>query len=413
MFLKEFTTTLTALDNRLITVDLGKIIMARQKTRASTQVSIIIPTYNESKNILQVLESIEQNLPKNTTAQTIVIDDNSPDGTAKLVEDYLQNVKKIADHTIDVIQRKTKEGLSSAILKGIQYATGNTIVVMDSDLSHPASLLPKMLDALKQPKYDIVIASRYVKGGSISGWTIKRKLVSKIATLIAKRGLGVKAKDPMSGFFAFKKQIIQGLQFDAIGYKMLLEILVKTKNKNILEIPYTFTNRKFGASKLDAKAIFDYLKSAWNLYRYGKAASKDDRRPSVSFLSKAGRFYTVGAVGLAVNYLVSSMFSVVSNMWYLHATIIGIAVSMSSNFALNKLWTFEDHDFTSRHTLIQYAKFIGFSSLGALAQLGMVYLLVDHYDVQYPIALVLAVFCAALSNFVLNKKWTFKEKIWS
>jgi dolichol-phosphate mannosyltransferase len=108
------------------------------------------------------------------------------------------------------------------------------------------------------------------------------------------------------------------------------------------------------------------------------------------------------------------MFSgVVSNLWYLHATIIGIAVSMSSNFVLNKVWTFEDHGFTSRHTLIQYAKVIGFSSLGALAQLGMVYLLVDHYDVQYPIALVLAVFCAALSNFVLNKKWTFKEKIWS
>lgn len=386
--------------------------MAREKARANAQVSIIIPTYNESKNILEVLQSIEQNLPKNTTAQTIIIDDNSPDGTAKLVEEYLQSVKKIADHTIDLIQRKTKEGLSSAILKGIQYATGKTIVVMDSDLSHPASLLPKMLDALKQPKCDIVIASRYVKGGSTSGWTLKRKLVSKIATLIAKRCLGVKAKDPMSGFFAFKKQIIQGLQFDAIGYKMLLEILVKTKNKNILEIPYTFTNRKFGASKLDTKAVLDYLKSAWNLYRYGKAA-KEERRPSTGFLSKAGRFYTVGAVGLAVNYVASSMFSgVVSNLWYLHATIIGIAVSMSSNFVLNKVWTFEDHDFTSRHTLIQYAKFIGFSLLGALAQLGMVYLLVDHYDVQYPIALVLAVFCAALSNFVLNKKWTFKEKIW-
>ena len=139
--------------------------MAREKARANAQVSIIIPTYNESKNILEVLQSIEQNLPKNTTAQTIIIDDNSPDGTAKLVEEYLQSVKKIADHTIDLIQRKTKEGLSSAILKGIQYATGNTIVVMDSDLSHPASLLQKMLDALKQQKCDIVIASRYVKGG--------------------------------------------------------------------------------------------------------------------------------------------------------------------------------------------------------------------------------------------------------
>ncbi len=384
-----------------------------ERAVGNAQVSIIIPTYNESQNILDVLKSIKEYLPKNTTAQAIVVDDNSPDGTAKLVEDYLKNVKEIANYTIDLIQRKTKEGLSSAILKGIQYATGNTIVVMDSDLSHPASLLPKMLDALKQPKCDIVIASRYIKGGSIIGWTLKRKLLSKVATIIAKRGLGVKAKDPMSGFFAFKKQVITGLQFDAIGYKMLLEILVKTKNKNILEIPYTFTNRKLGASKLDTRTVFDYLKATWKLYRYGKVAAREEKRQSVNFLSKAGRFYTVGAIGLAVNYLVSSMFLDISHLWYLHATIIGIAVSMSSNFVLNKVWTFEDGNFKLRHILPQYAKFIGFSSLGALAQLGMVYFLVDSYKVQYPIALVLAVSCAALSNFVLNKKWTFKEKIWS
>jgi len=385
-----------------------------KETRRTAQVSIIIPTYNESQNILEVLKSIEEHLPANTTAQTIVVDDNSPDGTGKLVEDYLQNVKKIANYTIDVIHRKTKEGLSSAILKGIQYATGNTIVVMDSDLSHPPSLLPKMLDALKHPKCDIVIASRYVRGGSIDGWTLRRKLISKTATLIAKRGLGINAKDPMSGFFAFKKQIIDGLKFDAIGYKMLLEILVKAKNISVLEIPYTFTNRKFGSSKLDSKAITDYVQAVWKLYRFGKAAAREEKRTSVSFLSKAARFYTVGAIGLVINYLASSLFTdVVTHMWYIHATIIGIAISMSSNFVLNKVWTFEDRNFAPKYTLVQYSKFIGFSSLGALAQLGMVFLLVDNYSIQYPIALVLAVFCAALSNFILNKKWTFKEKIWS
>ncbi|MEM4253237.1 MAG: polyprenol monophosphomannose synthase, partial [Candidatus Nitrosotenuis sp.] len=260
----------------------------------AAQISIIVPTYNESKNILQVLKSIEENLPKNATAQTIVVDDNSPDGTGKIVEEYLQSVKKLANHTIDIIHRKTKEGLSSAILKGIQYATGNTIVVMDSDLSHPPNLLPKMLDALKHTKYDIVIASRYVKGGSIDGWTLKRKIMSKTATFIAKHGLGVSAKDPMSGFFAFRRQVIQGLKFDAIGYKMLLEILVKKKNAKILEIPYTFTNRKFGSSKLDFRTVTDYLRAVWNLYRHGKAAAREEKRPSVGFLSKAGRFYSIG-----------------------------------------------------------------------------------------------------------------------
>jgi dolichol-phosphate mannosyltransferase len=378
------------------------------------QVSIIIPTYNESQNILRVLKSIERHIPKNITTQTIIVDDNSPDGTGKIVEDYMKNVKKIAGYTIDIIHRKTKDGLSSAVLRGIQYATGNAIVVMDSDLSHPPNLLPKIIDALRQPKWDIVIASRYVSGGAIKGWTIKRKILSKGATMIAKRGLGVNAKDPMSGFFAFKRQIIQGLKFDAIGYKMLLEILVKAKNANVLEIPYTFTNRKFGSTKLDARTAIDYAKAVWNLYRYGKKVAKEEKRTSVSFFSKAGRFYSVGAIGLVTNYLVSSLFTnVVSNLWYLHATIIGIAVSMFGNFILNKMWTFEDRNFSTRHTLEQFVKFVGFSSLGALAQVGMVYVLVDGYQVQYPIALILAVFSAALSNFLLNKKWTFKEKIWS
>lgn len=385
-----------------------------RKQGTGTQVSIIIPTYNESQNILDVLRSIERHLPANMKAQAIVVDDNSPDGTGKIVEDYLENVKKIANYTIDVIHRKTKEGLSSAILKGIQYATGNTIVVMDSDLSHPPSLLPKMLDALKHPKCDIVIASRYVNGGSITGWTMKRKIMSKAATFIAKHGLGVGQKDPMSGFFAFKKQIIQGLKFDAIGYKMLLEILVKAKNANVLEIPYAFTDRKFGTSKVDFGTAKDYFRSVWKLYKLGRSAAKEEKRPSVSFFSKAGRFYTVGATGLAINYLMSSLFSgVISNLWYIHATIIGIAVSMSGNFFLNKVWTFEDRNFGRRHTMLQYCKFIGFSSLGALAQLSMVYLLVDQYKIQYPLALVAAVACSALSNFILNKKWTFKEKIWS
>ena len=154
--------------------------------------------------------------------------------------------------------------------------------------------------------------------------------------------------------------------------------------------------------------------SVWKLYRYGHAAKVSDTRTSIRFISKAGRFYTVGASGLLVNYLVSLLFAdAVVNFWYIHATIIGIAVSMTSNFILNKIWTFEDRNFEAKKTLAQYGKFVGFSSLGALIQLGMVYVLVDNYQIIYPLALIIAVIIAASSNFILNKKWTFKEKVWS
>jgi len=325
----------------------------------------------------------------------------------------MNNVKKIAGYTIDIIHRTAKKGLSSAILKGVQYAKGDTIIVMDSDFSHPPQIIPRMLDALKKYQCDIVVASRYVKGGNIHGWPLKRKLMSKLATVIAKKGLGVRITDPMSGFFAFNRAIIKGLKFDAIGYKMLLEILVKTKGVTVKEIPYTFTDRKFGSSKVSTSTAIDYIKSVWKLYRYDKSLQKEEKRSSVRFLSKAGRFYTVGASGLGVNYLISFLFaSGSSDLWYLHANMIGIVVSMTTNFILNKIWTFKDRDFSTKNTLEQYGKFVGFSSLGALIQLSLVFSLVEIHQITYPLALMLAVFTAAFSNFILNKKWTFKEKLW-
>ena len=379
----------------------------------ATEVSIILPTYNESKNIGNILEHIQKSVPKGISAETIVVDDNSPDNTAKIAEEYFSSIKERTTHTINVIKRKAKNGLSSAILNGIQQASGNTIIVMDSDFSHPPQIIPKLIDTLKQTSCDIVIASRYVSGGSIQGWPFKRKLMSKIATTIAKKGLGVEQKDPMSGFFAFKKNILEGLKFDAIGYKMLLEILVKTKGVKIQEIPYVFTDRKAGSSKLGASTVIDYCKSVWKLYKYGRKSRREEGRTSVRFLSKASLFFTVGASGLGVNYLASVLFAMSADVWYLHATMMGIAFSITSNFFLNKFWTFEDRDFTFKKTILQYGKFVGFSSIGALVQLGMVYYLVDELNISYPVSLVLAVATAAFGNFILNKKWTFKESVWS
>ena len=380
----------------------------------SPQVSIIVPTYNESQNIINMLKSIRKCMPDGFFAETIVVDDNSPDGTGKIVEEYISNLKKFTENKIRIIHRKAKDGLASAILNGIQNASADTIVVMDSDFSHPPQIIPKLVSAIKQYQYDIAIASRYVKGGTVEGWSLKRKIISKIATLIARKSLGVKSYDPMSGFFAFRKNLIKGLSFDAIGYKILLELLVKTKGVKIQEIPYTFQDRKFGSSKLDSSTVIDYIKSVFRLYKYGKITEKQERRPSVRFFSKAARFFTVGASGLGVNYLVSLLFADgISNLWYIHATTIGIITSMTTNFILNKIWTFSDRDFSLIKTLKQYGKFVVFSSLGALLQLGIVFYLVDMHNISYPISLVGAVGLAAFGNFVLNKKWTFKEKLWN
>ena len=382
--------------------------------QGKVQVSIIIPTYNESENIIQVLKSIGEHLPEDIAVEAIVVDDNSPDGTGKIVDDYINDEQNKIEYTVDIIHRKTKSGLSSAILDGIEHSSGETIVVMDSDFSHPPKIIPRLIEEIKISKCDIVIASRFVTGGAIKGWSIKRKLISKTAKGIAKAGLGVNESDPMSGFFAFRRKILEGIKLDAIGYKVLLEILVKTKDIKIKEIPYTFTNRILGSSKLDSSTMLDYVRAVWKLYRYGKVIEQKEPNSSAHFVSKAARFYTVGASGFFVNYLISLLFvDVVANLWYVQANIAGITVSIITNFFLNKIWTFEDRDFNAKKTVTQLGKFFGFSSLGGLVQVGIVFALKESYGIEYPIALILGVLVAAFGNFILNKKFTFKEKVWN
>jgi dolichol-phosphate mannosyltransferase len=374
--------------------------------------SIVIPTYNEAENISRLLEGVTNALSSQVTVEILVVDDNSPDGTADLVETYSKSTN-LPNVQIRVIKRAAKLGLSSAILAGMQSAAGEIIVVMDSDLSHPPETIPAMLEELRDPKYDIIVASRYIKGGSTIGWPLRRKLMSRSATKIAKYSLGVAIEDPMSGFFAVRRNVIRDVKFEPIGFKMLLEMVVKARGANIKEIPYSFINRKLGSSKVDRKVAVDYLRSVWHLYRYDKSAS-EEKRPSVRFFSKAGRFYTVGASGLLLNYAVSALIRyLMPDLWFIYATIIGIVFSIVSNFILNKIWTFNDRDFGGKKFAIQIGMFFGFSSLGALVQLGLLYVFVQIYSLSYETSLVAAVALASVTNFLFNKKWTFHEKVWS
>jgi dolichol-phosphate mannosyltransferase len=374
--------------------------------------SVIIPTYNESENIARILDGIRKSLPDGLSAEIIVVDDNSPDGTADIVSDAASRVDA-KNMDIKVLRRPQKQGLSSAIMAGVHASEGEIILVMDGDFSHPPQTIPHMVEELREGDCDIVVASRYIHGGSIIGWPFKRKLMSKGATRIAQVGLGIEIKDPMSGFFAFRRKIIKDVKFDAIGYKMLLEMLVKLKGVAVREIPYTFTNRTLGASKVNTSVVYDYLRAVYRLYRYGRSMAPSENRRSVRFLSKAARFYTVGASGLLVNYVVSLLLNILfPSIWYLHGTAVGIVISMTSNFFLNKVWTFEDRNFERKRTVLQYGMFVGLSSIGALLQLFIVYVLYDGKLVELPIALLMGVALASVGNFILNKKLTFREKVW-
>jgi dolichol-phosphate mannosyltransferase len=229
----------------------------------------------------------------------------------------------------------------------------------------------------------------------------------------------------MSGLFALPRELIEKISIDTKGYKILLEILVKNKEIPTKEIPYTFIDRQSGKSKMDRNVIMNYAEAIWQLYRHGPKSgqvtiNEKVNKRSVLFLSKVGRYYTVGISGLIINYIVSFLLAndvansirLLSNVWYLEASIIGAAISSTSNFFLNKYWTFEDKRFDVRSTARQYLSFIGVSAIGLIIQIALLYYMVENL-IPYRISLIVAIGIATTINFILNKKFTFKEKVWA
>ncbi len=217
--------------------------------------SIILPVLNEGENLKILIPKLHQIL-KNKKHEIIVVDDNSKDKTEKIIQTLK---KKISIH---YILRKNKTGLSSAVIDGFLKAKGNIFLVMDSDLSHPPELITKMLKKIAH--YDMIVASRYVEGGGVIQWAFIRKFVSNFATLLTKPL--VKIKDPLAGYFALKKQVIHNVPLNPIGFKILLEILVKGHYNKIMEIPYTFLERQAGQSKANFNIYLQYNFQLIQLY---------------------------------------------------------------------------------------------------------------------------------------------------
>ncbi|AIJ06309.1 glycosyl transferase family protein [Methanocaldococcus bathoardescens] len=220
------------------------------------KISIILPTYNEKDNLPIVIEEINRNL-RNYDYEIIVVDDNSPDETWKVA---LELSKK---YPVKLIRRYGKLGLASAVLIGFYNAEGNILICMDADCQHDSSVLSKMVKEIENG-YDIVVGSR--SGGEVDdGWGVKRNIISKGATFLVRPLTDV--KDCMSGYFAVKKDVIENIKkWNLVGYKILLEILVKGRDLKVKEIPIKFGVRKYGETKLNHKEIINYLNLVFTLY---------------------------------------------------------------------------------------------------------------------------------------------------
>ncbi|MFA5374412.1 MAG: polyprenol monophosphomannose synthase [Dehalococcoidia bacterium] len=219
-------------------------------------IAVIVPTLNEAENIVNLIPGIHNALQHNYTI--VVVDDNSKDGTQEAV----RNLSK--SYPVKLVARPGKLGLASAVIDGINAQQADAYIIMDADFSHPPELLPALRKNLET--YDLVVASRHVEGGGVSGWPLKRRIISSVAILMA-RPL-TRVKDTTTGFFAIRGACLENVKLTPLGFKIGLECFVKANWKSYAELPFIFTDRKCGSSKLRRGEFLAYLKHLRLLYLY-------------------------------------------------------------------------------------------------------------------------------------------------
>jgi len=248
------------------------------------ELSLIVPTYNEADNIAALASRVHDALALHCRYELIVVDDDSPDGTADLARSL------DSKYPIKVIVRHKERGLATAVLEGFRHASGEILGVIDADLQHPPEMIPNLLPHVRNGA-DAVVASRYEPGGGTEKWTWQRQLVSKGARTLAHILLpsSKKSTDPLSGFFLFKRQAMDGIELRPIGYKILLEILVRGRVGKVASVPYTFTGREAGESKYNVHEQISYLRHILRLM------------PADSGVRRFVKFCLVGSSGVVVN----------------------------------------------------------------------------------------------------------------
>ena len=357
-------------------------------------ISIIVPTYQEAANIPELISRIESVKNENSLdLELLIMDDDSADGTVEVVQNANRDWVKLTVRTGD-------RGLSLAVLDGLHRATGDQLVVMDADLSHPPEKIPELLSALDNG-FDFVIGSRYVAGGETAeDWSLFRYLNSKVATLFARPF--TRARDPMSGFFAMTRAKFQGAQdLNPIGYKIGLELIVKADCKKIGEIPIYFANRKHGESKLSFKEQLKYIQHIRRLFIY--------KFPNWSYILQ---FLVVGASGTVVNLAVLTLLESGFGMPARGAIAGGIIASVISNFFLNRRFTFS---YAKNESLIpQFLGFLAVSFLGIVVNYFVSVYTLEHVlppSFKFSqIAAMIGIIAGLLINFLLNRFFVFKKK---
>lgn len=344
------------------------------------KVSIVIPTRNEEGSIAALLSHF--NFASSTVNYEPTVVDDSTDKTAEIAR----------GNGAVVIQGQGK-GLGQAIIDGIQASTGDIVVVMDADLSHNPHDVPRFISKIIKEGYDLVIGSRYVPGGNVDEWSARRKLQSIIGVKLMQLVTGV--KDSNSGFFAFRKEIVENVDLKADSWKILLEVLFKGNWISKTEIPIIFRDRVSGESK---NSLRERVKHAQHLLKL--LQGKFPRR-YISYL-------VVGGIGATTYFTIFWAITEFAHIWYGFSYFIATMITIVQNYTLNHFTTFRKSRKLHHNHLKGLGIYIGGSWGGEAVEYCVMILLTEVFGIWYILSDLIG------SGFGSIVKYTiFRKKIWN
>ena len=362
--------------------------------------SMVIPTYNESRNIQLLVYRLSQLLDEVIPGayELIVVDDNSPDRTWEIAAQMMPEYPQLR-----VMRRTEERGLSTAVVRGWQVARGEVLGVIDADLQHPPELLLKLWGEIVRGG-DLAVASRNVEGGGVSDWSPIRRFLSRgaqtLGLIILPEVIG-RVSDPMSGYFMVRRGCIAGRTLSPLGYKILIEVIARGRVPWIGEVGYVFQERQEGESKVTAKQYVDYIRHLVRL------------RLSLGPIARLFRFGIVGFSGVFVDMIILYLLSDPTTLGLplTRSKIIASELAIINNFLWNDFWTFGDissHQPGLRKRLERLLKFNVICLAGLILNVLMLNFLFNVFGINRYVANFIAIAAVTLWNFWLNLKLSWR-----
>jgi dolichol-phosphate mannosyltransferase len=372
------------------------------KNDVSSSLLVCIPTYNESENIENIIRAVFS-ASTILDAEVLVVDDNSPDGTADIVEHMIPEW----DNRLHILNRPCKGGLGKAYLAAFQWGLErdyDCFLEMDADFSHNPKYIPQMLKELTGGA-DVVIGSRNISGGSVEGWGLIRNVISKGGSLYSRLVLGCPLKDLTGGYNLWTREALEKVGLNNIisnGYSFQVEMKYRAwaAGCKIKEIPILFVDRKYGVSKM-SKEIF--LEAALNVWKLRKTIRGNS--PFIQFI----KFGVTGGLGTITNLIIFFLLSDLAKIPALPVSIFCFLVAVTQNYFINQRWSFATIVNPQKASIRQYLMFIVSSLAGLIINLFVMELIINHYNLPYKvIAQALGILCGMVVNFIFSKLVVFR-----